>query len=157
MYLETLVGRSLGGHNWGIADEWVVDARIGNQVGLEFVQVNVQCTIESEAGSDGRDDLRNEAVQVLVVWSRNVQIATADIINGLIVNQEGTVSMLDGAVGGENGVVWLDNGGGDLWGRIDSKLELALLSVVNRESLEEESTEARASPTAERVEDQEAL
>jgi len=65
--------------------------------------------------------------------------------------------VLEGGVGGENGVVWLDNGGGDLRSRVDTEFKLALLSVVDRETLHEECTETRTSTTAERVEDQETL
>ena len=43
--------------------------------------------------------------------------------------------MLQGGVGGEDGVVGLNDGGGDLWGWVDGKLELGLLAVVDRETL----------------------
>lgn len=65
--------------------------------------------------------------------------------------------MLQSSVGGEDGVVGLDNGGGGLGRRVDAELELALLSVVDRQTLHQESTETRTSSTTERVEDQEAL
>ena len=60
-------------------------------------------------------------------------------------------------MGGENGVVRLNNGGGSLGGRVNAELELALLSVVDREALHQESTETRASTTTEGVEDEESL
>jgi hypothetical protein len=40
---------------------------------------------------------------------------------------------------------------------VNGKFKLALLTVVGAEPLEEESTEARTSPSAERVEKEEAL
>jgi len=65
--------------------------------------------------------------------------------------------VLEGGVSGENGVVWFDNGGGVLRGWVDTELKLALLAVVNRETLHEESTETGTGTTTERVEDQETL
>ena len=65
--------------------------------------------------------------------------------------------MLEGGVGGEDGVVGLDNGGGDLRGGVDAELELALLAVVDGETLHEEGTETGTGTTTEGVEDEEAL
>ena len=48
-------------HDWSIGDQWEVDTRVGYQVGLEFVQVDVEGAIESEGSSDGRDDYGGSA------------------------------------------------------------------------------------------------
>lgn len=58
---------------------------------------------------------------------------------------------------GQNRVVGLDDGRGHARGWVDGEFKLRLLAVVRGQALEEESTEAGASATAERVEDQEAL
>lgn len=51
-----LVG-SLGGRdNRGVGDQREVDSGVGDQVGLELVQVDVEGTVESERGGDGGDD-----------------------------------------------------------------------------------------------------
>jgi len=65
--------------------------------------------------------------------------------------------MLESGVSGEDGVVRLDDGGGDLRSGVDGKLKLRLLAVVDRESLHKEGGEARAGTTTEGVEDEEAL
>lgn len=65
--------------------------------------------------------------------------------------------MLEGGVGGEDRVVRLNNRGGGLGSRVDAELELALLAVVDGETLHEESTETRAGTTTEGVEDEETL
>jgi len=101
--------------------------------------------------------LSDQPVEVLVAWSLNTKVAAADVVDGLVVDHEGAVGVLEGGVGGEDGVVWLDNRGGDLWSWVDTEFKLALLSVVDRETLHEECTETRTSTTAERVEDQETL
>ena len=46
--LEGLMGGLLGGDDGGVGDERVVDAREGDEVGLEFVEVDVEGAIEAE-------------------------------------------------------------------------------------------------------------
>ena len=70
-------------------DTWVWD-----QVGLELGQVNVQGTIKAERCCDGRHNLANQAVQVGVSGTLNVQVAAADVVDGFIVDHEGTVRVL---------------------------------------------------------------
>jgi len=65
--------------------------------------------------------------------------------------------VLEGGVGGQDGVVWLDDGGRDLGRWVDGKLQLGLLSVVDTETLHEQGGESRAGATAEAVEDEESL
>jgi hypothetical protein len=65
--------------------------------------------------------------------------------------------VLEGGVGGEDGVVRLDDRVGHLGSRVDGELELGLLAVVGREPLEEERTETGTGSSSERVEDEEAL
>lgn len=65
--------------------------------------------------------------------------------------------MLKSGVGGKDGVVGLNDGGGSLGSRVDAELELALLAVVDGQTLHQESSETRAGTTTEGVEDEEAL
>ncbi len=60
-------------------------------------------------------------------------------------------------MGREDGVVGLDDGGGDLGRGVDGVAELGLLAVVDGEALKEEGAEAGAGATADGVEDEEAL
>lgn len=101
--------------------------------------------------------LSNETVQVDVVGTLETEVAAADVVNGLVVDHEGAVGVLESGVGGENRVVRLDNGGSGLGSRVDAELELALLAVVDGEALHEESTKAGAGTTTEGVEDEESL
>ena len=96
-------------------------------------------------------------IQVGVGWALNVEVATADVVDGLVVDHEGTVGVLQGGVGGQDRVVWLDDGGGDLWGGVDGELQLGLLAVVNGETLHQEGSETGTGTTTEGVEDQETL
>jgi hypothetical protein len=101
--------------------------------------------------------LSDETVEVLIVGALEAQVATADVVDGLVVDHEGAVGMLKSGVGGQDGVVRLDDRSGCLRGRVDAELQLALLAVVNRQTLHQKGTETRAGTATERVKDQEAL
>jgi hypothetical protein len=45
-----------GGNNWGVSHEREMDSWIGNQVGLEFVEINVEGAVEAKGGGNGRDN-----------------------------------------------------------------------------------------------------
>jgi hypothetical protein len=133
-------------------DSWVWD-----QVGLEFSDIDVQSTIESEGSSQTGDDLSDESVQVGVGWSFDIEVSSADIVDGFVIQHERDIFVLKEGVGGKNGVVWLDNSVGDLRRRIDSETELGLLTVIDGESFEEEGTETGTSTSTDSVEDEETL
>jgi len=101
--------------------------------------------------------LSDQAVQILVVWSPNSQISTADIIDRLIVNHEAAVGMLKSCMSCKDGVVGLNYRGSDLRSGIDAELQLALLAVIDWETLHEKSAEPGSSSSTERVEYQETL
>lgn len=94
---------------------------------------------------------------MLIRWTWDIKVSSADVVNGLIVDKEGTVGVLNGAVGGKDGVVRLNDGGRDTRSWVDGKLQLALLSVIEGETLQEEGTETRTSSSTEGVEKQETL
>jgi len=134
-----------------------MDSWIWHEVGLELSNIDVKGTVESEGGSQGGDNLGNESVQVGVGWSLNVEISSADIIDGLVIKDDSDIGMLKEGMSGQDGVVWLNNGGGNLWGWVDGETELGFLTVVNGESLEEERSETGSGTTTDSVEDKETL
>ena len=134
-----------------------MDPGVWHQVGLELSDIDVEGTIESEGGGKGGDNLGDESVQVGVGWSLNIEVSSADIVDGLIIEHDGDISVLKEGVGGEDGVVWLNNGGGYLWGWVDGESELGFLSVVNGESLEEERSETGSGTSTDGVEKEETL
>ena len=62
----------------GISDQWEVDAGVWDQVGLEFSQIHIEGTVETERSRNRRDDLADKTVQVGVAWTFNVEVTTAD-------------------------------------------------------------------------------
>jgi hypothetical protein len=101
--------------------------------------------------------LGDDAVQVGVGRALNVEGAAADVIDGLVIKEDGDVSVLEESVGGQDAVVRLNDGSGHLRGGVDAEAELGLLAVVHGQALEEQGTETGTGTTADSVEDKEAL
>lgn len=79
-----------------------MDSWIWDQVGLEFSNIDVQGTIESEGGSQRGDNLSDESVQVGVGWSFNIEVSSADIVNGFVIKHNGNISVFEERVSGEH-------------------------------------------------------
>jgi len=133
-------------------DTWVWD-----QVGLELSDIDVEGSIETKGGSQGRDDLGDQSVQVGVGWSLNIEGSSADIIDGFVIKGDGDISVFKKSMGGEHRVVWLNDGSGNLRGWVDSETKLGLLSVVNGETLKKEGSKTRTGSSSNSVEDEETL
>jgi len=133
-------------------DSWVWD-----EVGLEFSDIDVEGTIESEGSSQRGDNLSNKSVQVGVSGSFDVELSSADIIDGFVINHRSDISMFQEGVGTEDSVVWFNDGIGDLGGWVNGVTELGFLAVINGESFQKEGTETRSSTTTDGVEDTESL
>ena len=95
-------------------DHEEVETREGNHVDCEFTQVRVELTRESEAGGYTRHDEGDEVVEVTVSWGSELEGTETNVVEGLVVDTEGLVRVLDELVDGESGVVGLDDGVGDL-------------------------------------------
>jgi hypothetical protein len=48
-----LVGSLSGRDNWSVGNEREVDTWVGNQVGLELVEINIEGTVETKGSGDG--------------------------------------------------------------------------------------------------------
>ena len=84
---------------------WVWD-----QVGLELGDINVQCTIESQRGSQRGNDLSNKSVQVGVGGSLDVQVSSTDIVHSFVVEHNGNISVFEERVSREHRVVRFNDG-----------------------------------------------
>jgi len=154
---ELLVVSLLSGNDGGVGREHEVDTGVGDQVGLELGNIDIEGTIESEGGSQGGDNLSDEAVQVGVGGSLNIEGSAADIVDSLVVEDNSDISVLEERVGAEDGVVGLNDGRGNLGRGVHGEAELGLLAVVDGETLEEEGAQAGASSSTDGVEDEETL
>lgn len=70
-----------------------MNSRIGDQVSLEFSDIDVKGTIESEGGSQRGDNLSNKSVQVSVGGSFDIEVSSADIIDGFVIEHNGDISV----------------------------------------------------------------
>lgn len=134
-----------------------MNSGIGDQVGLEFSDIDVEGTIESEGGSQGRDNLSDESVQVGVGGSFDIEVSSADIVDSFVIEHNSNISVFQQGVSGKNGVVGFDDSSGDLGRRIDGETQLRLLTVIDGESFQEERTQTGTGTTTDGVEDQETL
>merc|ERR1712126_411830 len=128
-----------------------------NQIGLELIKIHVEGSIKSERCRDGGHNLGDQTVQVGVGRTLNVQVPPADVVDGLVVDHEGTVRVFQGGVSAQGGVVGLYHCGGDLGSGVDGELQLGLLASVHGQTLHQQGSEARSSSASERVEDEESL
>ena len=91
--------------------------------------------------------LSDKTIQVLVVGALNIQAATADVIDSLVINHKAAVRVFESSVCSQNGVVRFDHRCGNLGSGIDTEFQFALLAIVHRETLHKKSTKARSSST----------
>ena len=75
----TLVGRD----DRGVGSKREMDSGERNQIGLELVQVDVQGTVKSERGSDGRHDLSNETVEVGEGGRSDAEVSSTDVVDAV--------------------------------------------------------------------------
>jgi len=134
-----------------------VNSWVWDEVSLEFSDIDVQGTIESERSSQRGDNLSNKSVQVGVSGSFNIELSSADIVDSFVIEHDSNIGMFKEGVSGQDGVVGFNDGSGDLGRRIDGETELGLLTVIDGKSFEEERTETGTSTTTDGVEDHETL
>ena len=104
----------LGRDDWGVGRKHEMDSGVWHQVGLELIDIHVQGSIESQRNGQRRDHLRDQSVQVGVGGSVNVEVSSADVIDGLIIEHNSNISVLQKGVGGQDGVVWFNHSSRDL-------------------------------------------
>jgi len=134
-----------------------MDTGIGHQVGLEFSDINVEGTIETQGGGQGGDDLRDETIQVGVGGAFDIEVATADIIESFVVDLVGDIGVFQQGVDAQHGVVGFHDSGGDLGATPDGEGDLGLLAVVDGETLHHQRSETRSGTTADSMVDHETL
>ena len=91
-----------------------VEAGERNHVDCQLPEISVELARESQRGGDTRHGEGDEVVQVAVCGSGELQRAEADVVQGLVVDAEGLVGVLDQLMDRQGGVVRLDDGVGNL-------------------------------------------
>ena len=88
-------------------------------------------------------------IEVAICWCRELQGPEANVVQGLVINAEGLVGVLDQLVNGERRVVWLDDSVGDLGGGDDRVCSHHTVRVLLTDLRDEEGTHARTGTTTE--------
>lgn len=61
-----------------------MDSGERNQIGLELVQIDVQRTVESKRGSDGRHNLSNKTVEVGEGRRGDAKVSSTDVVDTVV-------------------------------------------------------------------------
>ena len=101
--------------------------------------------------------MTDQTVQVGVRWAFDIQVTSAQVVDGFVVDHEGAVGVLQRGMRGQDRVVGFYNSGGNLWSGINGKLQLGLFAVVDAQTLHQQGRKAGPGAAAEAVEDEETL
>ena len=96
-------------------------------------------------------------VKITVGWGGELEGSEADIVEGLVINAHNLIGVLNKLMDGEGGVVWLDDGVGDLWGWHDGEGGHDSVWVFLTDLGDEEGAHTGAGTTTEGVGDLETL
>jgi len=145
------------GGKWSKTWHEEVESREWNHVDGELSEISVQLTWESEAGGDAAHGGRDEVVQITISWRGEFERSEADVVERLVVNAVGFVSVLNELVNGEGGVVGLDDGVGDLGGGNDGEGVHDSVGVLLSDFADEEGAHTGTGTATERVGELESL
>lgn len=95
-------------------DHEEMKTRERHHVNGQLSKVGVKLTGETKTCSDTRHNNGDEVVQVTICRGGKLESTQADVIEGLIVNTERLVRVLDELMDGKSGVVRLNDGVRDL-------------------------------------------
>jgi hypothetical protein len=140
-----------------IRDKRVVNTWKWHKVCLELIQVDVEGTIEPQAGGNRANDLGRKTVKMVISRARDVQVALANIVKSLVIYEKCAIGVPIGIMCGQDGIVRFHHSGRHAGGWVDHKLQLRLLAILNRKMLEQERTKTRACSSAKGMEDHETL
>merc|ERR1719361_3229542 len=102
-----------------------------------------------KAPSKRREAVKDEVICAmmrfkLVYVGRSIEATAAHVVNGLVVQAEGHISVLQQGVGGKDVIVRLDDSSGNLRGRGHGVRQLGLLAVVDGQTLQKKSAKTGA-------------
>ena len=96
-------------------------------------------------------------VKITVGWGGELEGSEADIVKGFVINAHNLIGVLDKLMDGKGGVVWLDDGIRDLWGRHDGESGHDSIWVLFSDLGDEEGSHTGSGTTTEGVGDLETL
>jgi hypothetical protein len=134
-----------------------METREWNHVDSQLSEIRVELTWESQARGDAGHDGRDQVVKISIGWVRQFEGSHADIVESLVINTEGLIGVLDQLMHGESGIVWLNNGVGNLGGWDNRESCHHAIRELLTDLGDQKRTHASTSSTTERVGDLETL
>jgi len=92
-----------------------VETGEGDHVDSQLPEISVELAREAKASGDTRHSQGNKMVQISISGCGELEGTEADVIQGLVVNTEGLICVLNQLVDRECGIVGLNNSVGNLW------------------------------------------
>jgi hypothetical protein len=108
-----LLGTTAG--EWSKARNEEVKTWEWHHVDSELAKISVELTWEAEASGDTAHAGGDKVVEVTVCWGGELECAEANVVESLVVDAVGLIGVLNKLVNRESGVVWFDDGVGNLW------------------------------------------
>ena len=96
-------------------------------------------------------------VKITIGWGGELKGSEADIVKGFVINAHDLISVLDKLMDGKCGIVWLNDGIRDLWGRHDGEGGHDSIWVLFSDLGDEEGSHTGSGTTTEGVGDLETL
>ena len=152
---SVLLGTS--GGKWGESSHEEMESREWDEVDSKLSEIGVELTWESKAASNTGESGRDEMVKITVGWGGELEGSEADIVKSFVINAHNLIGVLDKLMDGKGGVVWLDDGIRDLWGRHDGESGHDSIWVLFSDLGDEEGSHTGSGTTTEGVGDLETL
>ena len=146
---SVLLGTS--GGKWSETGHEEMESWEWDQVDSELSEIGVELTWESEAAGDTGESSRDEMVKITVGWGGELEGSEADIVKGLVINAHNLIGVLDKLMDGKGGIVWLNDGIRDLWGRHDGESGHDSIWVLFSDLGDEEGSHTGSGTTTEGV------
>jgi len=152
---SVLLGAS--GGEWGESSHEEMESWEWDKVNSKLSKIGVKLSWESEAAGDTGKGSRDEMVKITVGWGGELKGSEADIVKGFVINAHNLIGVLNKLMDGEGGVVRLDDGIRDLWGRHDGESGHDSIWVLFSDLGDEEGSHTGSGTTTEGVGDLETL
>merc|ERR1719204_2751425 len=128
-----------------------------HQVRLEFTEVHIKLAVETKRCGHRRYYLSDNDVELGVRRTVHIELLLADGVDGLVIQHNRHLSVIEQPMRGKHGVVGLHNARRNVWGGVNLEADLALLAVINRNPLKNQGAQAGPGATANSVIHDEAL
>ena len=152
---SVLLGTS--GGKWGESSHEEMESREWDEVDSKLSEIGVELTWESKAASNTGESGRDEMVKITVGWGGELEGSEADIVKSFVINAHNLIGVLDKLMDGKGGIVWLNDGIRDLWGRHDGESGHDSIWVLFSDLGDEEGSHTGSGTTTEGVGDLETL